>query len=57
MGDNSINWDLLKPRCPKCNSTRLTKTDIYKEEYIIGRKKRKELRKHVCEDCGEEIWK
>jgi hypothetical protein len=59
-----VDYNLLKIRCPKCHSTNVQKTGMYKtavdlEKYMRDEKKKsikREMKNYICNECRNEFW-
>lgn len=59
-----IDYNLLKICCPKCKSTNVQKTGMYKtavdiDRYMRDDKKKvmkREMKNYICNECHNEFW-
>lgn len=52
-----ITWDTWISHCPKCNSTKIERLNLYKGMYRKGNPLGlKNQQKHRCEVCKYEFW-
>lgn len=52
-----FDWNLLKPKCPKCNSINIERTIYHKQAYDTIKGTRREFTKWICKDCKNNFWR